>query len=213
MSSFAKPRLFPALLVLGFLPGVNLSAQDRMPPIPPEKMTAAQKKAVAEYKDLRGADLAGPPWSVILRVPDLVAPSLQLRLHNQRNSALSAKLTEFAIMIAARHWTNNYEWNAHSTLAKNAGLSEAILAAVGDGRRPQGMADDEEIVYEFCTELLRNQSVSDPTYARMLAKFGEPGIVEAASLEGYYTYLSMIMNTARSPMAPGTKPQLVPFPK
>lgn len=72
MSSLAKPGFFPALLVLGFIPGVNLIAQDRMPPIPPEKMTAAQKKAVAEYKDLRGADLTGPPWSVILRIPDLV---------------------------------------------------------------------------------------------------------------------------------------------
>ncbi len=45
-----------------------------------------------------------------------------------------------------------------------------------------------------------NKSVSDPTYARALAKFaGEAGAVEAASLEGYYTYLSMVMNTARSP--------------
>ena len=47
----------------------------------------------------------------------------------------------------------------------------------------------------------------------MLARFGEAGIVEAASLEGYYTYLSMIMNTARSPLAPGTKPALTAFPK
>jgi 4-carboxymuconolactone decarboxylase len=47
----------------------------------------------------------------------------------------------------------------------------------------------------------------------MLARFGEAGAVEAASLEGYYTYLSMIMNAARSPLAPGTKPPLAPFPK
>src|SRR5579871_5905180 len=114
MRRIVQPRLFVTLLVLSFLPCATLSAQDRMPPIPADKMTAAQKKAVAEYKDLRGADLTGPPWTVILRVPDLVVPSLQLRLHNQRNSALSAKLTELAIMIAARHWTNNYECNAHS---------------------------------------------------------------------------------------------------
>jgi 4-carboxymuconolactone decarboxylase len=206
-------RLAPALLVFGFLQTINLSAQDRMPVIPPEKMTEAQKKAVQDYKDLRKQDLAGPPWSVILRVPDLVVPSLQLRLHNLNNSALSSKLTEFAIMIAARHWTNNYEWAAHSTLAGRAGLSPAILAALADGRRPEHMAEDEVLIYDFCTELLHNQSVSDPTYASMLAKFGEAGIVEASSLEGYYTYLSMIMNTARSPLAPGTKPALAAFPK
>ncbi len=93
-------------------------------------------------------------------------------------------------------------------------LSPAILAAVADtDSRPEHMADDETLIYDFCTELLHNQSVSDATYASMLAKFGEPGIVEAASLEGYYTYLSMIMNTARSPLAPGAKPALTPFPK
>jgi 4-carboxymuconolactone decarboxylase len=75
------------------------------------------------------------------------------------------------------------------------------------------MADDEEALYDFCAELLHNQSVSDPTYARALNKFGEPGIVEAASIEGYYTYLSMIMNTARSPMPAGAKPALAAFPK
>jgi 4-carboxymuconolactone decarboxylase len=203
----------PALAAILLSGLINANAQDRMPPIPLDKMTDAQKKAVADYKELRGTDLAGPPWTVILRVPDLVVPSLEMRLHNQKNSALSAKLTELAILIAARQWTNNYEWNAHSALADRAGLSQPVIAAVADGRRPEHMADDEAIVYDFCIELLHNQSVSDPTYARMLARFGEPGVVEAASLEGYYTYLSIIMNTARSPLASGTKPALAPFPK
>ena len=206
-------KLVAALLVFGLSQSVELRAQDRMPVIPAEKLSAAQKKAVEDYKDLRKQDLVGPPWSVMLRVPDLVVPSLQIRLHNLNNSALSPKLTEFAILIAARQWTNNFEWNAHSSLAAKAGLSPTIVADVADGRRPQQMADDEALIYDFCTELLHNQSVSDPTYASMLAKFGEAGIVEAASLEGYYTYLSMIMNMARSPLAPGIKPALAPFPK
>jgi 4-carboxymuconolactone decarboxylase len=195
-----------------FLSGL-VHAQDRLPPIPPDKMTDAQKKAAADYKQLRGSDLTGPPWSAMLRVPDLIVPSLELRLHNQKNSALTPKLTELAILIAARQWTNNFEWNAHSAAAERNGLSKPIIAAVADGRRPDHMEDDEAIVYDFCIEVLHNQSVSDPTYARMLAKFGEPGAVEAASLEGYYTYLSMIMNAARSPLAPGVKPALAPFPK
>lgn len=188
-------------------------AQDRMPQIAPEKMNAAQKKAVADYKDLRKADLTGPPWTVLLRVPDLIVPSLELRLHNLNNSALSRKLTEMAILIAARQWTNNYEWNAHNPLATTAGVGAPIIAAIADGRRPERMAEDEEILYDFCTELLHNQSVSDGTYARAVAKFGEAGVVEAASLEGYYTYLSMVMNTARSPLRAGDSPALKPFPK
>jgi 4-carboxymuconolactone decarboxylase len=191
-----------------------LAAQDRMPPIPADQQTAAQKKAIVDYKDLRKADLTGPPWTVLLRVPDLIVPSLELRLHNQTaNNPLGQKLTEFAILIAAREWTNNFEWNAHARLATAAGLSAAIIAAVADGRRPEAMTDDEAILWDFCNELLHNKSVSDPTYARALAQFGEAGVVEAASLEGYYTYLSMVMNTARSPLPAGVKPPLKSFPK
>jgi 4-carboxymuconolactone decarboxylase len=186
-------------------------AQDRMPPIPAEKMTEAQKKAVADYKAIRNADLAGPPWSVLLRVPDLVVPALQLRLHNQQNSALSPKLTEMAILIAARHLTNSYEWNAHHTLAVKAGLSTDVISAIGEGRRPEHMAEDEAILHDFCIELLQNKSVSDGTYARALAKFGEAGVVEAAGLEGYYTFLAMVMNVARSPSPANATQKLMPF--
>lgn len=191
----------------------NALAQDRMPPIPAEKMTEAQKKAVADYKAIRKADLTGPPWSVLLRVPDLVVPALQLRMHNLQNSALSPKLTELAILLAARHWTNSFEWNAHYNLAVKAGLNATIIAAVSDGRRPEGMAEDEEILYDFCMELLQNKSVSDATYARALAKLGEAGIVEAAGLEGYYTFLAMVMNVARSPSPANATQSLTPFPR
>lgn len=200
-------------LLLITLTAASISAQDRLPLIPADKLTEAQKKAIADYKAIRGVDLVGPPWSVILRVPDLVVPSLQMRMHNIKNSALSPKLTEFAILIAARFVTSNYEWSMHAAAARQAGLSPSIIAAVADGRRPERMAEDEEILYDFCTELLRNHSVSDRTYERALAKFGEAGVVEATTLEGYYIYLAMIMNVARSPLPPGEKPALVPFPK
>ena len=202
-----------ALLTVTLLSTGSAFAQDRMPPIPMDKMSDAQKKAVAEYKAIRNTDLVGPPWTVLLRVPDLVVPSLQLRLHNQQNSALTPKLTEFAILIAARHWTNSYEWNAHYTLGEKAGLSTAIMAALADGRRPERMADDEEVLYDFCMELLHNKSVSDATYERTRAKFGESGVVEAAGLQGYYTYLAMVMNVARSPTPATATQKLTSFPK
>jgi 4-carboxymuconolactone decarboxylase len=75
------------------------------------------------------------------------------------------------------------------------------------------MAEDEAIVYDLCTELQDNQSVSDPTYARALAAFGEPGVVEIASIQGYYTYLAMVMNAARVGVQPNTKPPLERFPR
>jgi 4-carboxymuconolactone decarboxylase len=208
-----KLLLILVLTCICGLPAMTLSAQDRMPTLSPDKMTEAQRKAAAEYKALRGSDMTAPPWTVLARVPDYVVPVLQMRLHNQNNSALSPKLTEFAILIAARHWTNNYEWELHRDAAMKAGLNRDIMAAVADGRRPERMAEDEELLYDFCQELLRNQSVSDRTYERALARFGEEGVVEAATLEGYYSFLAILMNMARSPLPAGAKPALTAFPK
>jgi len=206
-------RIATVLLVAGLLPGARAHAQERMPPIPADKMTEAQKKAVAEYKTLRGTDLTGPPWSVLLRVPDHVVPALQIRLHYLNKSVLGPRLTEFAILIGARRWTNNWEWNAHAPAAATAGVKPDVIAALAEGRRPDAMSDEEAIAYDLCAELQANQSVSDTTYARALAKFGEPGVVELATIQGYYTYLAMVMNAARVGVQPNTKPPLERFPR
>jgi 4-carboxymuconolactone decarboxylase len=206
-----KTAICLTLLVVSVAPRVL--AQERMSMIPADKMTEAQKKAVADYKALRGTDLTGPPWSVLLRVPDQIVPALQIRLHYLNRSVLGPKLTEFAILTAARRWTNNWEWNAHSTAAANAGLSADIMSAVADGRRPDRMTDDEAVVYEVSLELQNNQSISDATYAKAVAKFGEPGVVELASIQGYYAYLAMVMNVARITTQPNVTPQLERFPR
>jgi 4-carboxymuconolactone decarboxylase len=206
-------RLVTMLLLAGLMPCAIARAQERMPPIPADKMTDAQKKAVAEYKALRGTEMTGPPWTVLLRVPDHVIPALQIRLHYLNKSVLGPRLTEFAILFGARRWTNNWEFNAHSTAATTAGVKAEIIAAIAEGRRPERMADDEALVYDFCAELQDNQSISDATYARALARFGEPGVVELASIQGYYTYLAMVMNAARVGVQPNTKPPLERFPR
>ena len=205
--------LATVLLLIALVPCAVVQAQERLPPIPADKMTDAQKKAVADYKAIRGTDLTAPPWTVLLRVPAHVVPALQIRMHYLNESAIGARLTEFAILIAARRWTNNWEFNAHSNFATTAGLKPEIIAAVTEGRRPEQMADDEAIVWDYCAELQENQSVSDRTYARALAKFGEPGVVELAAIQGYYTYLAMVMNAARVGMQPNAKTVLEKFPR
>jgi 4-carboxymuconolactone decarboxylase len=207
-----SPRLTVWVLAMILVPSAGLRAQDRMPPIPADRMTAAQKKASADYKAIRGNEPNGPPWAVIMRSPGLLVPSLQIRMHYLNDSALDQRLTEFAIFIAARRWTNNFEFNAHTAAGLKAGVKQDVITAVAQGRRPEHMADDEEILYDFCTELQTNQSVSDATYARALAKFGEPGIVEMAGIQGYYTYLAMIMNAARVTLPAGAKLPLERFP-
>ena len=72
---------------------------------------------------------------------------------------------------------------------------------------------DEELIYDFCTELLNNQSVSDATYARSIARFGEQGTIDMVGVAAYYTFQSMVLNTARTPIPAGTAPGLERFPR
>ena len=196
------------LLVVG-----AVAAQDRMPPIPKDKMTEAQKKALNEVTaGPRGAGGAEGPFVPLLRSPELMSRLQKtgeyLRFHN----SIGPKLTEFIILLTARQWTQQYEYNAHEPSALKAGVKQDFIAAIAEGRRPAGMAADEEAAYDFCTELRQNQGVSDATYARAVTKFGEQGVIDMTGLMGYYTTLAMIMNVARSPLAEGKKAPLAPFP-
>ena len=195
------------LLVVG-----AAAAQDRMPPIPKDKMTDAQKKALEEVLASRGAGGAEGPFVPMLRSPELMNRLQTLGEYVRFHNSIGTKLTEFVILLTARQWTQQYEYNAHQPLALKAGLNQEIISAITEGRRPTGMAADEEIIYDFCSELRQNQSVSDATYARAVSKFGEQGVVDLTGLVGYYTTLAMIMNVARSPLPNGKKAPLVPFP-
>ena len=201
--------VFAVLLLFSFT--TNASAQNRMLPIPADRMTEAQKKAAAEFEAARGT-LSGP-WAVILRSPEMINRARSLSDYLRFNSSLPPRLSEFVILITAREWTQQYEWNAHHPLAVKGGLNPEIAKAVADGRRPEKMADDEAALYDFCIELNRHRSVSDATYARALAKFGEQGLVDAIGLSGWYTLVAMVLNTARTPLPADAAPALAPFPR
>jgi 4-carboxymuconolactone decarboxylase len=211
MCSFRLESLALLALIAALVPGAA-GAQGRMPPIPAEKMTDAQKKAVADFAAVRMTPPGGP-FGVLLRVPELMDLAFKWRLHVADRSVIGQRLTELAILMTARQWTQQYEWNAHEPLALKAGLKQEIITAIAEGRRPPRMADDEEALYDLLSELQRTSSVSDATYARALAKFGEAGIVEATSVAGYYAMLAMVMNTARTALPGGAKPPLAAFPR
>jgi len=184
---------------------------ERMPPIAPEKMTETQKKTVADIASGPRGELPRP-FVAFLRSPGLMAPVQKVGEYLRYDCVLDRRIMEFATLIAARFWTQQYEWHAHHELAMKAGLKPEIAQALAEGRRPAGMAADEEAVYDLLMETLHNKSVSDATYARAVATFGEPGVVDLVGLAGYYLLLAMVMNMARTALPAGTKPPLMPFP-
>ncbi|HVY64060.1 MAG TPA: carboxymuconolactone decarboxylase family protein [Gammaproteobacteria bacterium] len=195
----------------------TVAAQERLGAIPAAQMTDVQKKVVAEFTKARPGGPFGFWWGY-LRTPEVLLPFLEIQTYihtvmESEKGALGEKNTHFAMLIAARHWTQQVIWDLHDKNAIKAGLKPEILDALAAGRRPPNMSEDEDIVYDFCTELQQNHSVSDATYTRMVAKFGERGVAEATLIQGEYTLMSMFMNVQRTPLDPGKTPPLKSFPR
>lgn len=184
---------------------------DRMPPIPQDRMTDAQKQAIAELVAGPRGSLRGP-FNALLRSPELMRRVQKVGEYLRFQGVLDMRINEMAALLGARAMTQQYEWNAHVPHALRAGLKPAVIEAIAEGRRPTGMAEDEEICYDFVTELLANKGVCDATYARAVKKFGEQGVIDVIAVVGYYTLLAMIMNVTRTAIPDGKPLPLAPLP-
>ena len=189
---------------------VLAQAADRFPELSLDKMTPEQKKVAEVIMSGPRGRLSGP-FNAWLRSPELADRLQKVGEYLRFNTSLDHRLNEFAILITAREWSSQYEWFAHYPLAIKAGLNPKVAADLAEGRRPEGMQDDERIVYEFSTQLHRAHNVSDEIYQAALAKLGEQGVMDLIAVNGYYDIVSMTLNVAGVPVPAGEKPPLPPL--
>ena len=175
---------------------------ERLGAVPVERLTPEQREALEAFTRMRRTDVFGP-FVPLLWSPEVMTRTAALGEYLRDRSVFPPRLSEFMILIAARHWTQQYEWSLHYPIALKAGVGKDAADDIADGRRPARMSNEEEMLYDFTTELIETQNVSDETYARVLAEFGEKGVIDAISITGYYSLLAMVLNTARTPPEPG----------
>jgi len=184
---------------------------ERFPALPPEEWTNEQRKVAAAIASGPRGELRGP-FLALLRSPGLAHTVQQVGEYLRFRCPLERRIAEMATLMAARHWTQQYEWQSHYRHAMKAGLSPAIAQAIAEGRRPQGMAKDEEALHDMLTEVLHNHGVCDATFERARGVFGEQGVIELIAVAGYYAMLAMILNVGRKALPPGQEPMLPRFP-
>jgi 4-carboxymuconolactone decarboxylase len=180
---------------------------DRFKPLTWDTMTPEQRTMTTNLLNGPRRGMGGP-FNVMLRSPEMGDLAQKLGEYARFRPAIPAKLREMAIIITGRHWTSHYEWYAHRTAAAQAGLSESIITAIANRRRPTGMQPDEEAVYNFATELLETKQVSDATFKAAIDRFGEKGVVDIIGVIGYYQLVSMLLNVDRYPLPAGAQQEL-----
>jgi 4-carboxymuconolactone decarboxylase len=183
-----------------------------MPPLPIDKMTAAQRKAAEEMTAGPRKGVKGP-FVPLLRSPELMDRLQKVGEYLRFGSSLEQRISEFIMLVVSREWTQQFEWFVHVPLGRKAGIAEETIAALADGRRPPAMSEPEEVAYDFCEELFRTRGVCEATYRRAVAAFGEHGVIDMIGVAGYFTTVSMVMNVAHSPPPSDRSVEaLAPFP-
>ncbi|MFD0934269.1 carboxymuconolactone decarboxylase family protein [Methylobacterium trifolii] len=183
---------------------------DRMPVIPEDQLTDAQVAASEAFLAARKIPVFGP-FVPLLRSPEFMLTASTMGLYLRYGSVIPLEISEFTILLVAREWSQQLEWQIHHPIALKAGVDPAVTEAIAEGRRPDAMTPDQALAYAFSTELMRNRAVSDPTYAAVVARFGEQGAIDLAGINGYYALLAMTMNMARTAVPDGAPPPLKPL--
>ena len=187
-------------------------AQDRLSALRLDQLTPEQQTmATMLTTPPRNSQINTGPFNAYARSPGLGILLLQVSDYVRFNSSLPPRLSEFAILITSRQWTQQYEFSAHYPLAIKGGLDPKIANDLAAGKRPEGMKEDEAALYDFAMALYRDKNVTDEVYANTMAKLGEHGVVDAIAIMGYYDLVSMTLTTARAEPAKNGSPLLAPL--
>ncbi len=111
------------------------------------------------------------------------------------------------MLVTARRWSCQHEWFIHVELARKAGLDEQVIAAIREGREP-GAQGDEAVVYAFCREAHATGRVGDAAFGAVRERFGLDGALDLLALNGYYSMMAMVLNTAGMPLPGNAAPPL-----
>ena len=184
---------------------LGAAALDRMPAIPEAQMSPDQKRVMDEIAAGPRGRIGGP-FIPLMRSPELMNRLQKVGEYLRFQNTVGLRNSEFAVLIVARHWSQPIEWAIHRPIAEKEGVLPATCDAIAEGRRPDNMTDDETLIYNVLEELRNNRSLSDTTYAQLLKRFGEQGVIDLVAHYGYYSLLAMTMNVARTEVPQNTGP-------
>jgi 4-carboxymuconolactone decarboxylase len=144
------------------------------------------------------------PFAVWLRNAELCENTLKLQEMFASRVNLERRLLELMILVAARFATAQYAWFIHEPHALKFGIAPEIVQAIRERRVPDFTRDDEQLVYDITIELNTTRTLSDASYQRGMALFGERVLVELVSAIGFYSMVAMTLN-AFAVSVPGHK--------
>jgi 4-carboxymuconolactone decarboxylase len=166
----------------------------RLKLLSPGEMSPDQKETYDEsIAGKRGAPPA--PMMAWLNSPEMARHATRLGGVLRFDTMFPPKLSEIAILVTARHWTSHYEWYAHKRLALKGGMDPKIIEDIRDRRTPHFEDPTSQMIYDVAKSLHEAHGLTKPLYEAAVKVLTVRGLVEIIGLCGYYTMVSMTLNT------------------
>jgi len=161
-----------------------------------QHMSEAQRVLLASLRaGPRGASITPRgPFAVWMHAPELGELAQKLGAYCRYGTALSPRLSEFAILCTAQLWRAQYEWFAHAPMAAKGGVKPKTIEDLRRGRAPKSAPKDERAIYDFIREIYKTKRVSERTFKRVQSLLGDKSTVELVGILGYYALISMTLN-------------------
>ncbi len=184
------------LLHAALLPAARAEDGPRFQAKTMDQLSPEQQEVAAGVLKQSSAGLGGP-YAMLIASPELLRRYLMMTEYLRQKTSLPHRLNEMAILLEARIWDAQYEWWAHEPLARKAGVPDAVIAAIKEGKRPATMQPDETVVYDVVTELLNTKKLSDATFAKAKQLLGEQQVVDLVAVTGFYVMVSAVIAGGR----------------
>ncbi|HEY2076916.1 MAG TPA: carboxymuconolactone decarboxylase family protein [Streptosporangiaceae bacterium] len=183
----------------------------RLPDLPRDQLDPAGQEVWDLVVGTRGGQLVNSagglagPFNAFVHAPDVGRHLSALGAALRFGTSIERRLTEVAIITVGSRWKAEFEWWAHARMAREQGVPDAAVDAIGRGDNPPFTADDERIVYAAARELTLSGQLSQDSYTAARGLLGDAGLVELVSLCGYYTLISYLLNAFAVPVPPGAE--------
>lgn len=168
-------------------------------PLVPETSSPEERRIGDIIFTDRGEEYGGPS-AIMIKVPEYAERFDQLRQFLVRGSTLPRPLQQIAILVVVRKSMAQYAWQVRVNTSRELGIAEQVIEAIRDGSRPNFDDQDHAAIYDYVTELLDTNRVTEDTHARVQDFLGEAGLIELVGLVGLYAALALQCNAFEPPL-------------
>jgi len=155
----------------------------RIAPIPRERLSAEELGLIGAWTGLNYT-------RVIVKHPTLYGLYIPFLEQLIARSKLTPRERELVCLRTLTLCDEEYECDHHRTIARNAAMTEAEIAAACSGEG-EGLSDFDRVVLRATEELVRDKVIGEATWAQLSERYGEAQLIDLVFLCGCYVMLAM----------------------